>query len=315
MVDVDLINAPALLGARPRFLKVAPNVVGVQFPLMKLLPAHALLAGVSSRTPVIETSSGTMGLALAMVSAWKGLDLTLVTPVLRPSFRTHLRSIGRTSLIEVDGNQADRLDRLDEQRRQRPDLHWTNQYGSQDVPTAYQPVGTALASLKVDTLLAPVGSGGSAAGIIAPLREANPHARLIAVDAMNSVLFGRDDGPRKTPGLGNSIRPEVFDQGLFDQVHWMSDETLWQAARFFARETGLFIGPSAAGALVAALWHAERAPQVRFAAILPDEGHRYLDTVFRIGPSQRPVSPISLGYEEARCRPAGHDWLIADLQR
>jgi cysteine synthase A len=305
--------------AEPRYLRFADNVIGVQFPLMKLAPARSLVAAAPAGAPLIESSSGTMGLALAIVAARLGRPLTLVTPPLTQSLKHHLRALGRTRIVEVRGDQRLRLERLHAILTREPTFHWTEQYSNPLVVAAYRPVGSALAKLGVDAVVAAIGSGGSAKGIIAPLRESRPAARLIAVDLPNSILFGRPDGPRRVPGIGNSLMPPSLDHGLVDTVHWL-DDVLWFAeARRLARSEGLFIGPSGAGALKVARWHAKRDPAACYAAILPDEGHRYLETVFVDDQACVAAEPVELEIGDAQCfEPPRNDspvWIKSDWRR
>jgi cysteine synthase len=248
----------AAAAAQPRYFRLAKNLVGVQFPLMKLAPASVLVAAAPPNAPLIETSSGTMGLALAIVAAKLGRSLTLVMPPLSQSLALQLAALGRTEIVTVRGDQNARLARLWAMLASQPALHWTDQYSNPLVPAAYESVGFDLAELGIDTVVAPVGSGGSAVGIIQSLRKMRPRARLVAVDTLNSILFGRPDGPRCIPGIGNSLMPTQLDHSLFDTIHWLSDALYAAHARRLARNDGLFIGPSGAGALKVAQWHAIR---------------------------------------------------------
>ena len=275
-----LYDSPAVASAMPRYLQISHNVVAAAFKLMKLLPAKALVDAIPAQKSAVETTSGTMGLALAAACAEKHIGLTLVTPPLTAHLRAHLQSFGDTRIIEVDGDQRARLEVLDGELRRNPDLHWTNQYNSPLVPKAYAPVGFDLAHLGQDIVVAPVGSGGSGCGIMSAMRSIRPDALFFAVDAMNSRLFGRKDGPRRVPGIGNSIVPAVMDHSMVDRVFWVSDRLMVEAARYFAHHSGLFLGPTGAVSLLIAQIYGAQEPDKKVSCILPDEGHRYLGTVF-----------------------------------
>lgn len=296
---VPVASSPAALTSLPRFLRLGPNLLAVQFSLMKLLPAEALVSAAPAGAPLIETTSGTMGIALAIAAAHHRRNLTLVTPVLDEHTRDQLLALGCTRLVEVAGDQLARLDELRAVMDDNRSLHWTNQYGDPLVASAYAPAGDQLARLGVNLLVTPVGSGGSARGMIEPLRRSRPDARLIAVDAMNSVLFGRPNGDRRTPGIGSSIVPEQLDRSAFDQVHWLTDPAIWSLTSATARNSGLFIGPTGAASLHVARWHAARSPGSLVAAVVPDEGHRYLTSAYRAAPTWEPRAPLELGLEEA----------------
>ncbi len=63
----------------PKVIQVGPNVYGAAFHLMKLLPAQFILTSaietgeLTEGTTVVETTSGTFGLGLAMVCLLKGI--------------------------------------------------------------------------------------------------------------------------------------------------------------------------------------------------------------------------------------------------
>lgn len=69
----------------PRLAMLSPNLCAAAFPLMKLLPARHILA-IATATEllkpgghIVETTSGTFGLALALLSSVEKLKLTLIS--------------------------------------------------------------------------------------------------------------------------------------------------------------------------------------------------------------------------------------------
>jgi len=266
--------------AMPRYLRLAPNLIAASFPLMKILPATALVNAAPPGVPIADTSSGTMALSLKLVCAERRIETTFVTPVLPDDLRMHLHALGRTHIVEVDGNQVARLKVLKDVLRDNPGLHWTRQYESELVVASYAPVGFDLAALGADVLAATYGSGGSGTGIIRALRRVQPKAIMVAIDAMNSVLFGRRDGPRLVSGIGNSLRPAVLDHAAVDEVVWASDLFMTSAALHIARNEGHLLGPTGAIALLVGRHYACRYPNKTVACVLPDEGQRYLRSVY-----------------------------------
>ncbi len=81
----------------PRMVRLGPNLFGAAFSLMKLLPARHILdrarqdGALEPGTVVIETTSGTFGLALAMECSLRGHPLVLVSdPAVSPALRRRL---------------------------------------------------------------------------------------------------------------------------------------------------------------------------------------------------------------------------------
>ena len=293
MADVAVTITGAL--ELPRIVHLGPNLFGAAFSLMKLLPARHILDRarddglLEPGTVVIESTSGTFGLALAMECRLRGRPLVLVSdPAVDPALRRRLRDLGAAvdivaEPVAVGGYQQARLDRLAELRARHPRHFLPAQYSNPDNPGAYAPLADLLTSSlgRVDVLVGPVGSGGSMCGTAAALRAGlGPGVAAVAVDTPGSVLFGQRDAPRRIRGLGNSLMPANLDHGTFDEVHWVSDREGFAATRALHRRHALFMGPTSGAAWMVAQWKARLEPEACVVVLLPDEGHRYQDTVY-----------------------------------
>jgi cysteine synthase A len=183
----------------------------------------------------------------------------------------------------VGGFQQARLDRLAELRSRHPRHFLPAQYSNPDNPGAYGLLAELLTAAlgRVDFLVGPVGSGGSMCGTAAALRDGlQPDLAAVAVDTPGSVLFGQQDAPRRIRGLGNSLMPANLDHSAFDEVHWVSDREGFAATRALHRRHALYMGPTSGAAWMVAQWKARNEPDARVVVLLPDEGHRYQDTVY-----------------------------------
>ena len=279
----------------PRIVHLGPNLYGAAFSLMKLLPARHILdrAGddglLEPGTVVIESTSGTFGLALAMECRLRSRPLVLVSdPAVDPALRRRMRDLGAAVDIvaepaDVGGYQRARLDRLDELCARHPRHFLPAQYSNPENPGAYALLADELAATLgwVDILVGPVGSGGSMCGTAAGLRDLlGRDVAAVAVDTPGSVLFGQRDAPRRIRGLGNSLMPPNLDHTAFDEVHWVSDREGFAATRALHRRHALYMGPTSGAAWMVAQWKARLEPDARVVVLLPDEGHRYQNTVY-----------------------------------
>lgn len=286
---VDAVTVDVL----PRVIPLGPNLWGASFQLMKLLPAHRLITDairtgeLGPRTMIVESTSGTFGLALAMVAALARRPLTVVTdPAMDPRLCRRLTDLGATVEMcptpSARGEfQSVRLARLETVRERHPDHYWPRQYDNPLMASAYSAVADHLRDQlgQVDALIGPVGSGGSMCGTAAALRlHGSLHA--IAVDTPGSVLFGQADQVRELRGLGNSLQPRNLDHTAFDEVHWCPPGTAYAETRRLHRQHALFHGPTSGAALAVARWWSARHPDSRTVVVLPDQGERYLDTVY-----------------------------------
>jgi cysteine synthase A len=278
----------------PRLARLAPNLFAACFSLMKLLPARFMLERAQAAGllqpggPIAETTSGTFGMALAMLAAVRGFELTLVSAasLIDEALRRRLEHLGATVHViddpEGSGAQRERLARLNGILQDRPETFWPRQYDNPDNRLAYGRLAEWVARTvgRVDCLVGCVGSGGSLCGTGGFLREVFPDLTLIAVDTHRSVLFGHAPGRRLLRGLGNSIVPSNLRHEMIDEVHWVGALPAFAAARQLHRDHALFMGPTSGAATLVAAWHARKHPDAMTVVILPDEGYRYQNTVY-----------------------------------
>ncbi|AJE84221.1 cysteine synthase [Streptomyces albus] len=264
---------------------------------MKARPAVAMLLGARERgelrpgAPVVESTSGTLGIGLAFAGQALGHPVVLVgDSELEPSVRQLLRAYGvRLELVErpaVQGGwQAARLARLRELLAELPGAYWPDQYNNPDNTAGYAGLAAEMAAEldHLDVLVCSVGTGGHSAGVAATLRRHWPALRLIGVDATGSTIFGQPARPRLMRGLGSSIHPRNVAYEAFDEVHWVGPAESADACRRLA--TGNFVsgGWSTGAVALVAAWAARVHPGAVVATVFPDGPHRYLGTVFDDG--------------------------------
>lgn len=291
--------APSIVEAMqlPRVVHVRKGLYAAAFELMKLLPARFMVDRAESRgqlrpkAHVIETSSGTFALGLALVCRLRDYRLTVVgDPVIDTALRTRLADLGAAvSIVEQPaaegGIQQARLDRLAQLQREHPNHFTPDQYHNPDNPTAYGQVAELLLETlgRIDCLVAPVGSGGSSCGTATFLRTVLPDLRLVGVDTHGSALFGMDDHPRLLRGLGNSLNPDNVEHELFDEVHWVGAAPAMRMMRELHSRHGMFMGPTSGAAFMVARWWAARHPDAKVVVLMPDAGHRYQATAYDEG--------------------------------
>jgi cysteine synthase/biotin carboxylase len=239
--------------------------------------------------PIVESSSGTMALGVALVGRSLGHEVHIVTdPRIDPVTLAKLRALGcRVHIVEAmtsHGWQSARLERLAELTAQLPGAFWPQQYSNPDNPGAYRELARELLDDlgHIDTLVGAVGSGGSLCGTGRALKESLPALHIVGVDCVGSALFGQPDVPQRLQsGLGNSLLPKNLDRSLIDEVQWLNDHEAFAATRDLAREQQIF-GGNTSGSVYRVLGDlARRAePGSRIVGVLPDRGDRYADTVY-----------------------------------
>jgi len=277
-----------------RIVPLGPNLWAAVFPLMKILPAafcirHAVQEGwITSQTLIVESSSGNLALGLAIVCNLRGYKLTIVSDYACDAvLRKRMEELGtRVEIVSGPatsrGYQGARLELLSQIRSETED-HWClNQYDNPYNPGSYGGfAGQLVSSLgQIDYLVGTVGSGGSMCGTVGYLRELFPDMQAVGVDTFHSVLFGQVDKPRILRGLGNSLIPENLAHEVFDQVHWVTAAEAYRATRVLHKTTSLFCGGTSGAAWMVARHLAEEHPAARVVCIFPDDGSRYVSTIY-----------------------------------
>ncbi|MER8963548.1 PLP-dependent cysteine synthase family protein [Mesorhizobium sp. M0701] len=281
--------------ALPNIIRCETNLYLAQFAFMKLLPAKYIIEQALARgtlthgMKVIETSSGTFALGLAVVCLERGFQLEIFTdPVMDKGLENRLRSLGAEVFIITEkakqgGYQRSRLDALHARMRHLGHFcFWPRQYETLDNPAAYKFFAEQISEmLGADvTLVGSVGSGGSTCGTIERLRQKAPGARLVGVDTFNSVIFGQPDGERKLRGLGNSLVPKNVRHELYDEVHFLSAPLAFAATRTLHERHAVFAGPTSGASYIVGRWRAQQDPRETVVVICPDEGHRYVEAAY-----------------------------------
>jgi cysteine synthase A len=239
--------------------------------------------------PVVESTSGTLGLGLALAGIAHGHPVTLVTdPGLEPSLHRLLSAYGaRIDVVpephETGGWQQARREKVQHHLATTPGAWCPNQYDNPDNADSYLPLGRELLAQlgHLDVLVAAVGTGGHSAGTARALREALPDLQVIGVDSIGSAIFGQPARTRLMRGLGSSIHPRNVDYAAFTEVHWVAPGEAVATARSLATAHYATGGWSVGAVALVAGWAARARPAgTRIAAIFPDGPLRYTHTVF-----------------------------------
>ncbi|WP_308103060.1 PLP-dependent cysteine synthase family protein [Streptomyces sichuanensis] len=238
---------------------------------------------------IVESSSGTLGLGLALAGMVHGHPVTVVTdPGLERSMTHLLAAYGaRVNVVSephpTGGWQQARRDRVAHLLARHPGSWCPDQYNNPDNTTAYAPLALELASQlgHIDVLVCSVGTGGHSAGVSRVLRQLFPGLKLVGVDTIGSTIFGQPARPRLMRGLGSSIHPRNVAYDQFSEIHWVAPaESVWTCRQLAASHYATGGWSVGAVALVAG-WLARTLPaDTRIAAVFPDGPQRYLGTVY-----------------------------------
>ncbi|MCE3556051.1 2,3-diaminopropionate biosynthesis protein SbnA [Pseudonocardia sp. RS11V-5] len=240
---------------------------------------------------LIESSSGNLGVALSMIAANKGYRFVCVTDSrCNLATRRLMQALGSevhviTEPDPVEGYLGARLKFVRARCEADPSYLWPNQYANPNSWKAhYRTTAPEIAAefSDLDVLFVGAGTTGTLMGCARWFREHRPEVRIVAVDAVGSVTFGAPSGRRMIPGLGTSVRPDLLDESYIDEVVWVEEADAITACHRLARSGFLFGGSTGTVVSGATDWLSRNDDgNLTAAALAPDLGERYLDTVYQ----------------------------------
>ncbi|MFF2650690.1 2,3-diaminopropionate biosynthesis protein SbnA [Streptomyces sp. NPDC058045] len=240
---------------------------------------------------LVESSSGNLGVALSMIAAHRGYGFVCVTDSrCNPATRRLMESFGARVLVisrpdRERGLLGARIDYVQRLVDYDPRYVWLNQYVNPHNWLAhYRTTGPAIARQfpDLDVLFVGAGTTGTLMGCARYLRAQRLPVRVVAVDSVGSVTFGGPAGTRHIPGLGAGVRPQLLDERLVDEVVMVPERDTLESCHAMARQGFLFGGSTGTVVSGALGWLTARPRGERLTAVAlaPDQGDRYLDTVY-----------------------------------
>jgi 2,3-diaminopropionate biosynthesis protein SbnA len=260
-------------------------------PAFKIL-SEALKAGIISEdTVVVESSSGNLGVGLAQACSYFRLKFVCVIDP-----KTTIQNI---RLLEAYGAEVDlvrepdpgtgeylqaRLNRVRELLAVTRNAFWPNQYANVlNAESHHQTMHEIMTALdgRVDYLFCATSTCGTMRGCAEYVRESRLPTRIVAVDALGSVIFGGERGKRLVPGHGAAVRPALYQPGLATECVHVSDLDCIVGCRRLARYEAILAGGSSGAVLMAVDRMRASLPEGAVCvAIFADRGERYLDTIY-----------------------------------
>ncbi|KAG9395605.1 Cysteine synthase B [Carpediemonas membranifera] len=243
-------------------------------PVLNMLET-ALKEGTLKKTDkIVEPTSGNTGIALAMICAIKGLDLTLVMPKAMSIERRKLMgSYGATLLLSnsIESAITKAKDMVTNEGYKslnqfanpaNPEMHYKTT--AQEIERQTKGAVTHVVST--------MGTTGTACGIGRYMKDHDRDVQVIGVQPDESSSI---QGSRNWP---TEFIPAIFDRSLIEDVVDVSGAESLEAMRDLATSEGVLVGQSAGGAFLVAerIAHDPEVKNATIVAIMPDSGERYL---------------------------------------
>jgi len=231
---------------------------------------------------IVESSSGAMALGIALAGVVFHHPVVIVSdPGMEPLVRNLLAASG--AKVEIVprphpklGWQGARLERLKQILASNKGAFWPCQYDNPIQVDSYEILANELIRQipKIDALVCSVGTGGHSHGVTRYLKRLWPEMKSIAVDSIDSVIFGQPNSPRLIRGMGNSIFPRNINYELFDEIHWVAPSEAVAACHELARTCFITGGWSTGCVYLVGCWVASQ--------MAPDQDgpERYWNSIF-----------------------------------
>jgi len=247
---------------------------------------------------IVEASTGNTGIALSFVAAVKGYQMIVYMPKavaseerkrMMESYGAQIELVGTESLDpsldpSVHGGVIEIIPRQKcrEVEAASPDVWWARQFSNPDNVAAHrETTGKEILQQTgghLDAFVTSIGTGGTLMGVAQAVKPVCPQAQMIAVEPASSPWIGK--GKESIPiiqGITDGLLIDILDQGVADEVMWVTDDEATGMARRLAEEEGLFCGMSGGANVFAALQVARRLGKGKtIVAILTDSRDRYL---------------------------------------
>jgi cystathionine beta-synthase len=246
---------------------------------------------------IVESTSGNMGVGLALVAAVKGYRCVVCTTDKQSEDKINLvRAFGAEvricpTAVEPDDPRSF-YSVAKKIAAETPGAFYANQFHSLDNPAAhYATTGPEIwdgTDGKVDVVIGGLGTGGTLCGAGRFLKEKKPAVKIVGVDPFGSLFYDwfhhrtlvKAQG-YKIEGIGEDILPGALDFSVLDDVVQVQDKESFLAARRLTREEGILSGTSAGAALVGVWKWCKNLPAgTLVVVIIPERGERALGKIY-----------------------------------
>jgi len=234
---------------------------------------------------LLDSTSGNTGIAYAMLGAACGFGVTLCMPSNVSVERKRIVKAYGAEIVSTDpgeGSDGAILKAQEMAAAEPGEYFYADQY-SNDANWRAHYCGTAneiweQTHGRITHFVAMLGTSGTFMGTTRRLKELNPKIQCISLQP-DSPFHGIEGAKH----MATAIVPKIYDPTLADQNLEISTEECYVMVKHMAREEGLLVGISAAGAVIGAKRVAEQVPAAAhpvIVCVLCDSADKYLGERF-----------------------------------
>ncbi|GAA0615970.1 pyridoxal-phosphate dependent enzyme [Kutzneria viridogrisea] len=261
-------------------------------PALNMIRAAQARGDLPPGRPVVEPSSGNLGLALAMVCGWLGIECHLVVDPRMTAYSRHVMQMYGATVHQVDqpdekgswqGSRLARALQVVEELGALLLLQYSNpdNAAAHESLTANEIIGQ-LGGRVPEVCVVGVSTGGQISGLGRAFRAAGLPTEMVAVDVQGSSIFGGDYQAYRLRGLGLSWWPGNLDGEVLTRAYRVPERLAFTTARVLARREQIVSGGAAGAVLSVALREASLlGPENLVLAIVAERGDRYLGQFYQ----------------------------------
>lgn len=251
-------------------------------PALNIIRAAEQSGSLNPGLTLLDSTSGNMGIAYTMFGAAAGYRVRLTIPENASqeriaTIRAHGADLTFTNPLEGSDGALREARRLVNQDNDT--FFYANQY---DNPANWQAHYFTTANeiwkqtdRQITHFVAGMGTSGTFVGTSTRLKELNPSIRCVSMQPDSP--FNGLEGLKHMP---TSILPDIYVPKLADSAVEVKTEDAYEMARKLAAHEGLFVGFSAAAAVLASVEIARQLKRGVVVTILPDSGQKYVSERF-----------------------------------
>ena len=233
---------------------------------------------IGPKARLVEATSGNTGIALAMVAASFGLDMTLLMPATATKERVDtMRAYGAKVILTDKDKTIEYSREVADEMVEKEGYVMLNQFANPDNYRAhYKTTGPEIwkdTRKKITHFISSMGTTGTIMGTSRFLKEQDPNIRIVGAQP--------EEGSR-IPGIRKwspEFLPKIYDPARVDEIRYVNRDDATVMARRLAAECGIFAGMSSGGAATIAVRLAQELEEKSLlVCIICDRGDRYLSS-------------------------------------
>ena len=253
-------------------------------------PAYAMIprgldeGKITKYTVIVECTSGTRGISLAMICASLGLKIIITMPESMSIERRKMIAFfgAKLELTPASEGMKGAFNRAQEILSSMPNAFMPSQF---DNPANREMHARTTAieifdsfEGKLDYFVAGFGTGGTISGVGETLKEKIPSIQIIGVEPAASPLLSKGQaGPHKIQGIGANFIPSILNRSVIDSIECIENEEAIKYAKELGK-VGIMVGISSGGNVAIAQKVAKANPDKKVLTMLNDTAERYLST-------------------------------------